>query len=193
MPSKQIKALHLLVVYSFIYFIYSFLIEVLLSFSIDRFFKKHPQHQQSFKAFRHAEPDDLHNLPKAANHGRKVMDQIQLMIVHIEEPDALQVSLPNAVIYHLWGPLSELDIKMRPLASILFCNQPVYLVYYRHYVIVLIFALLFFLTFKFVQCVKHYFLVIFSITSQGFEPTTAYRVLDGHPNHSASRSVNANL
>ncbi|XP_012935182.1 globin [Aplysia californica] len=49
------------------------------------FFKAYPHNQRFFKAFRNIPPDDLKSLPHMGNHGRRVMEQIALLVQHIDD------------------------------------------------------------------------------------------------------------
>ncbi|RUS84435.1 hypothetical protein EGW08_007819, partial [Elysia chlorotica] len=65
-----------------------------------RFFERFPQHQHYFKMFRDVPPSELRSLSVLANHGRRVMDQVQALVDNMDSPGILQEKLAWVSMKH---------------------------------------------------------------------------------------------
>ncbi|BFZ10426.1 hypothetical protein BsWGS_13465 [Bradybaena similaris] len=78
------------------------------------FFKKYPHHQKYFKMFRGIPPDELKSIPQTENHGRRVMNQMALIVQHLEEPEVIRQQL-----YELINKHSPRNVKPRQMKDML--------------------------------------------------------------------------
>ncbi|KAH9503760.1 hypothetical protein Btru_066568 [Bulinus truncatus] len=75
------------------------------------FFKAYPEHQKYFKAFRDTPPEELLSLPVVENHGRKVMDEMKVLVNHVNDPMKMKEIIWDLTFSHRNRRVRPLHLK----------------------------------------------------------------------------------